>query len=428
MESAQIGEVDAHWILDSRGEPTVEATVRLADGRSWFAHAPSGASKGAHESIELRDVESSRFGGRGVESAVSAVRREISPSLVGVDVTNQVLIDERLVALDATDDRSHLGANAMVAVSAACARAGAAVRDEPLWRHLAGNREATLPLPMVNLFSGNLHAGGGMTIQDILVVPYAAPDVATSIEWVQAVYRSARRLLKEASASTLVGDEGGFGAPSPSSESCLSLACDAIVGAYLRPGVDVGIALDVAATPKWRSDGTYVLDGTTMSSGDMVSLFSEWIETFPIVSIEDPLAEDDWEGWSLASSTFGSRVQLVGDDLICTHLDRLERAAVDGCANAVLVKANQIGTLSEALAVSDRAKELGLRSVVSARSGETEDDWLSDLAIASGAGQIKVGSVARSERLAKYNRLLRVARSADSPPWSGANGLSADSR
>ena len=420
-----IAEVSADWVLDSRGVPTVEATVVLSDGRRSFAQAPSGASTGVHESLERRDHQSPRFGGRGVEGAVCAVRDEINGALVGMDVTDQEALDEALVVLDATEDRSRLGANAMVAVSAACARAGSEARGVPLWRHLAGERPATLPLPMVNLFSGNLHARGGMTIQDILVVPFNAPDQATSLEWAEGIYRSARLLLEKRSASTLGGDEGGFGAPSASSAACLALACEAIVGADLRPGVDVGLALDVAATHMVQSDGSYVLDGTTMSSQDMVTTIARWLEDYPIVSVEDPLGEDDWDGWRLAATTFDARVQLVGDDLLCTHLDRLERAAAAGCANAVLIKANQIGTLSEALAVGDRARDLGMRSVVSARSGETEDDWLADLAIASGAGQIKVGSVARSERLAKYNRLLRVARGPDAPPWAGDNGFGA---
>ena len=415
--------VTADWVLDSRAVPTVEATVTLSDGRSAFAQAPSGASTGTHESLERRDATSPRFSGRGVEGAVASVRHEINEALVGRDVTDQGSVDQVLVALDGTDDRSHLGANAMVAVSAACARAGAMARGEPLWRHLAQDRRATLPLPMVNLFSGNLHARGGMTIQDILVVPFNAPDVATAIEWSQNIYHSAGTLLERRGASTLVGDEGGYGAPSASSTECIALACDAIEISGLSLGVDVGIALDVAASHMRRPDGTYLLDGQVLSPQGLAETIAQWLRDYPIVSVEDPLGEDDWDGWSTAAALFDARVQLVGDDLLCTHLDRLERAAALGCANAVLVKANQIGTLSEALAVSDRARELGMRAVVSARSGETEDDWLADLAIASGAGQIKVGSVARSERLAKYNRLLRVERGADGPSWSGANAF-----
>jgi enolase len=420
---ATIASVTADWVLDSRAVPTVEATVTLSDGRYAFAQAPSGASTGVHESLERRDTHSRRFSGRGVLGAVASVRQEISAALTGMDATDQIALDQSLVLLDGTEDRSHLGANAMVAVSAACARAGALVNETPLWAHLAGNRKSTLPLPMVNLFSGNLHARGGMTIQDVLVVPFAAPDLATSIEWVHDIYHAAKELLVGRGASTLVGDEGGFGAPSSSSEECIALACDAIALAGREVGAEVGIALDVAATHMIQPDGNYVLDGVSMSSAQLVATMARWQADYPIVSIEDPLAEDDWDGWQLAAIAFKSGVQLLGDDLLCTHLDRLERAASLGCANAVLVKANQIGTLSEALAVSDRSRELGMRAVVSARSGETEDDWLADLAVASGAGQIKVGSVARSERLAKYNRLMRIARGADAPRWSGSNSF-----
>jgi enolase len=420
-----IASVTADWVLDSRAVPTVEATVMLRDGRRAFAQAPSGASTGAHESLERRDTQSQRFAGRGVMGAVSSVREEIAAALAGMDVTDQLALDQRLVELDGTEDRSHLGANAMVAVSAACARAGALVEDKPLWAHLAGSRRPTLPLPMVNLFSGNLHARGGMTIQDVLVVPFAAPDEVTSIEWVHDIYQAAKELLSRRGASTLVGDEGGFGAPSSSSEECIALACEAIAMAGHQAGAEVGIALDVAATHMLQSDGHYVLDGAKMTSTQLVATMARWQREYPIVSIEDPLAEDDWEGWQLASTIFDARVQLLGDDLLCTHLDRLERAASLGCANAVLVKPNQIGTLSEALAVADRSRELGMRAVVSARSGETEDDWLADLAVASGVGQIKVGSVARSERLSKYNRLLRIARGDDAPPWAGSNGFGA---
>lgn len=418
-----IASVTADWVLDSRAVPTVEATVTLSDGRQSFAQSPSGASTGKHESVERRDTFTPRFGGKGVMGAVTSVREEISSALKGMDPTDQLAIDDQLVQLDGTLDRSHLGANSMLAVSAACARVGAALLDRPLWMHLAGQRQSSLPLPMVNLFSGNLHARGGMTIQDVLIVPYGAPDLATSIEWAHDIYHAAKDLLTSAGASTLVGDEGGFGAPSSSSESCIALACEAIERAGYVAGVQVGIALDVAATHMLRPDARYVLDGENLSSSELVATMSKWLNSFPIVSIEDPLAEDDWDGWQLAAATFDASVQLLGDDLLCTHLDRLERAATLGCANAVLVKANQIGTVSEALAVVDRARELGMRSVVSARSGETEDDWLADLAVASGAGQIKVGSVARSERLSKYNRLLRIARSHDAPAWSGSNAL-----
>ncbi|HEY1831420.1 MAG TPA: phosphopyruvate hydratase [Acidimicrobiales bacterium] len=420
---SSIASLTGDWVLDSRATPTVEATVILDDGSSAFGHAPSGASTGRHESVERRDGDPTRFGGKGVDGAVSAVRTEIAAALHGMDVTDQSAIDAALVLLDGTSDRSRLGANAMLAVSAACARAGANARGLSMWAHLAGSRQATLPLPMVNLFSGSLHARGGMGIQDILITPLGAPDEATAIEWVRDVYVAAADLLVERGASTLVGDEGGFGAPSGSSEETIVLATEAIERAGRVPGREVALTLDLAATQLARSDGSYELDGRTLAAGELIETVARWLERYPIVSVEDPLAEDAWDDWTQMAKGINPKVQLVGDDLLCTHLDRLERAAQLGCANAVLVKANQIGTLSEALAVVDRAKALGMRAVVSARSGETEDDWLADLAVASGAGQIKVGSVARSERLAKYNRLLRIARDPQAPPWSGANGF-----
>jgi enolase len=418
-----IARVTADWVLDSRATPTVEATVTLANGMSAFAQAPSGASTGRHESVERRDGDTGRFAGQGVEGAVRAVQGEISARLMGLDVTEQSIIDLAMIALDGTEDRSRLGANAIVAVSAACARAGASVRGIALWEHLAGPRRATLPLPMVNLFSGGLHAQGGMGIQDILVTPLGAPDEFTAIEWMHDVYRATARILAERGASTLVGDEGGFGAPSHSSEDAIALATEAIARSGRTPGTEVALTLDIAASHLLQADGSYLLDGITQTRDGMLEAVAAWTERYPIVSVEDPMGEDDWDGWVRAAGTLHPSIQLVGDDLICTHLDRLERAATGGCANAVLVKANQIGTLTEALAVVDRSQQLGMRAVVSARSGETEDDWLADLAVASGAGQIKVGSVARSERLAKYNRLLRIARTPEAPPFAGANGF-----
>jgi enolase len=423
-----IASVTADWVIDSRATPTLEATVTLSDSSSAFAHAPSGASTGRHESLEKRDGDPTRFGGKGVLRAVEAVRTQIAPHVVGADATDQKSIDQTLVELDGTDDRSHLGANTLLAVSVACARAGAMARGVALWHHLAGDRTATLPLPMVNLFSGGLHARGGMAIQDILVTPFGAPDMATGLEWVCDVYRATFDALTQRGASTLVGDEGGFGAPLRTTDAMLALATEAIERSGHNEDAEVALTIDLAATQLHRVDGRYALDDQILTTSDLIETVTAWIDRYPIVSVEDPLAEDDWEGWTRLAARLDPAVQLVGDDLICTHLDRLERAARSECANAVLVKANQIGTLSEALAVVDRARQLQFRSVVSARSGETEDDWLADLAVASGAGQIKVGSVARSERLSKYNRLLRISRDADTPPWSGPNGLDFDRR
>ena len=420
---ASIASLTADWVLDSRATPTVEATVTLRDGTTASGQAPSGASTGRHESVERRDGDPSRFGGKGVEGAVHAVRARIAPALIGFDVRDQPAVDRALVELDGTPDRSALGANAMLAVSVACARAGAEAQEIPLWRHLAGPRHANMPLPMVNLFSGGAHARGGMGIQDVLVTPFGAPDEPTAIEWARDVYVAAANLLAERGASTLVGDEGGFGAPSASSEDTIALAVEAISRAGRVPGKEMSLTLDVAATQLLQEDGTYHLDGERYDSDEFIALIIGWTVRHPVVSVEDPLAEDDWDSWVRLAAQLDSRVQLVGDDLLCTHRERLDRAAELGCANAVLVKANQIGTLTEALSVVDRATELYFRAVVSARSGETEDDWLADLAVASGAGQIKVGSVVRSERLAKYNRLLRISRGPEAPPWAGPNGF-----
>lgn len=418
-----IDRIDAGWVLDSRAVPTVEATVLLSDGRSVAAHAPSGASTGRHESVERRDHDPSRFAGKGVDGAVASVRGTISARLAGSDPTDQEALDQVLVALDGTEDRARLGSNALVAVSAACARAGALVRGLPLWQHLAGDGSAALPLPMVNMISGNLHASGGMGMQDVLAVPVGATSYEQALEWIVNVYRSLGDLLADRGASTLVGDEGGYGAPAPSSEVAMELVTEAIDRAGHDPGHGVALALDVAATHLVGKDGRYRLDGETMSASELAGLICDWLDRYPIVSVEDPLGEDDWVGWASLGARVGSRVQLVGDDLLCTRLGRLERAAETGAANAVLVKANQIGTLSEALAVARRASGLAMGAVLSARSGETEDDWLADAAVGSGAGQIKVGSVARSERLAKYNRLLRIARSPQAPRWAGTDGL-----
>lgn len=418
-----IDRLDAGWVLDSRAVPTVEATVVLSDGRSVVARAPSGASTGSHESMERRDGKRSRFAGKGVDGAVSSVQGEICTRLSGADPTDQEAIDRAMVELDGTEQRTRLGANALVAVSAACARAGALVRGVPLWQHLAAGGPPSLPLPMVNMISGNLHAHGGMGIQDVLAVPVGASSYEEALVWIVDVYHSLGELLEERGASTLVGDEGGFGAPTSSSEAAISLVTEAVDRAGRDPGHGVALALDVAATHLLDVDGRYHLDGATLSGTELTDMVCEWVDRYPVISVEDPLGEDAWGDWASLGARVAPVVQLIGDDLLCTRRSRVDRAAETGAANAVLVKPNQIGTLSEALGVVRRASELSMAAVPSARSGETEDDWLADFAVASGAGQIKVGSVARSERLAKYNRLLRIAREPDAPPWAGTDGL-----
>ncbi len=417
-----IAAVDAGWLLDSRATPTIEVTVTLTDGSRHRAMAPAGASTGSHESAELRDRADPRWRGRGVRAAVAAARQIAGPALAGLAPEDQAAIDTRLTEADGTARRDHLGANTMVAASVACARAGAAVTGRELWQHLGDGRRPLLPVPMVNILSGNLHAAGGMGIQDVLVIPAGAPSVEDALEWVHDVYHATAGLLAERGASTLVGDEGGYGSPVADSGAAIALAVEAIERTGRRAPGDLGIALDVAATHLIRADGQYDLDGRCYTPDELGGLLASWAGRYPVLSIEDPFGEDDWAAWQ----GFARRcpgLQLIGDDLIATHLDRLHQAAGTSAANAVLTKINQIGTVTEALGVADEAAALGLRAVISARSGETEDDWLADLAVASGAGQIKVGSVARSERLAKYNRLLRIERSADAPPYPRWAGL-----
>ena len=417
-----IAGVDAGWLLDSRATPTIEVTITLTDGSRHRAMAPAGASTGSHESAELRDRGDPRWRGRGVGAAVAAAREIAGPALAGLAPDDQAGLDARLIEADGTARRNRLGANTMVAASVAAARAGAAVTGRELWRHLGDGRRPLLPVPMVNILSGNLHAAGGMGIQDVLVIPAGAGSTGEALEWVHDVYHAAGDLLRARGASVLVGDEGGYGAPAPSAGSAsaegIALVTEAIAATGRRAPDEVGIALDVAATHLVRADGSYDLDGRGYTREELAGLLAGWADAYPVLSVEDPFGEDDWAAWQ----DFARRrpgLQLVGDDLIATHLDRLHRAARSGAANTVLTKVNQIGTVTEALRVADEAAKLGMRAVISARSGETEDDWLADLAVASGAGQIKVGSVARSERLAKYNRLLRIERSAQAPPYAG---------
>jgi enolase len=413
----QIGSVDAEFILDSRGNPTVEVTIELDNGLVVRASSPSGASTGVHEAVELRDGDPARWGGKGVERALQAVRNVIAPALRHRDPRGQREIDALLVHLDGTPDRSHLGTNAMLATSVACARAAAASAGQPLWQYLA-RPQPMVPLPMVNILSGNAHAPGGMDVQDVMAVPIGATSYSMALTWACDVYRKTRELLLKRGIPPLVGDEGGFGTSLGSSEAAIAAVWQAIQLAGFEPGTQISIAVDVAAS-YLATDHGYRMDGAVLSANDLVRTYQRWIERYSICSIEDPFSEDAWDEWAALRSVIGDRAQVLGDDLIVTQEPRLQEAADKSAANAVLIKANQVGTLSEAIDVVEAAHQLGWRAVVSARSGETEDDWLADFAVATGAGQIKVGSVARSERLAKYNRLLRIAREADSPPYAG---------
>lgn len=406
-----ITRMHAREVLDSRGHPTVEVEVLCAGGALGRAIVPSGASTGRHEAVELRDGDPSRYGGKGVRRAVANVCDVLAPHLRGMSATEQMLIDRRMCELDGTPNKARLGANALLGVSLACAHAGAAGRGQPLWRYLDSLGVARMPLPMVNLISGGLHAGGNLDLQDFLFMPIGARSYSESLEWTVAVYRALSRvLIRHGFEGVLIGDEGGYGPRLQANEQAIEMILRAIEDVGLKLGEQAALALDVAATHFYR-DGRYYLHidgGRTLDSEGMVALLERWVNQYPIRSIEDGLAEDDWAGWRELTAALGERVQLVGDDLFVTHPERLRRGIAEKVANCVLVKVNQIGTLTEAFDVVRLAREAGYRAVISARSGETEDSTLADLAVASGAGQIKIGSVARSERLSKYNQLLRI--------------------
>ena len=406
-----IARVHAREVLDSRGAPTVEVEVHCRSGAVGRAIVPAGASRGRHEAVELRDGDPARYGGKGVRRAVTNVYEPIEPNLLGLQVTDQERIDDLLCELDGTADKSRLGANAILGVSLACAHAAAALKGVPLWRSLSTERDTPrLPLPMVNMISGGLHAGGNLDFQDFLLLPIGAETYSDALRMAANVYRHLRSTLKDRGLEgALVGDEGGFGPRLQDNREAVVLLLEAIERAGYVAGRDAALGIDVAATQLFRDDG-YRLRGhiQPLSTGEMTELIRHWIDEYPLVSVEDPLAEDDWEGWTKITAALGSDVQLIGDDLFATNPNRLLRGIEAGVANSVLIKLNQIGTLTETLRVIDMARRAGYRTVISARSGETEDVTIAHLAVATGAGQIKIGSVARSERLAKYNQLLRI--------------------
>jgi enolase len=422
LRVGRIEAVTAREILDSRGRPTVEADVRLANGLLGRASVPSGASTGRHEALELRDHDPDRFGGFGVRGAVRNVWEVIAPAVVGRDALDQAGLDTMLVELDGTPGKERLGANALLAVSIATARAAAAACGLPLWRYLAGG-EPALPLPMVNIFSGGLHAPRGLAFQDFLIVPVGARRYSDALETVYAVRSAAERVLAERGLSTLKADEGGFGPALERPEHALDLLEEATRRAGYRAGAEVAFAVDVAASHFAREGRYELLHEGGLGALELVELLERLVARYPLVSIEDGLGEDDWEGWTLLTGRLGKSVQLLGDDLFTTDRLRLERGIEAGVANAVLVKMNQIGTLTETISVIEQARRAGYATVVSARSGETEDPFIADLAVATGAGQIKIGSLAQSERLAKYNQLLRIEE--ELGPEAGFAGASA---
>lgn len=395
-------------VLDSRGNPTVEVDVILDSGTRGRAIVPSGASTGAHEAVELHDG-GARFNGRGVSQAVANVSNEINSALHGSDVSNQVEVDEILIALDGTSNKSRLGANAILGVSLACAHAYANERNQPLYLSVGGSESRLLPIPMMNVLNGGVHADNNVDLQEFMIMPVGAKTYREALRWGVECYHALKGLLHERGLSTGVGDEGGFAPDLENNEAAITTLVDAIVRAGYRPGEDIAIALDPAMSELYR-DGNYHLagDNAVLSSHDLASWWVGLVNKYPIVSIEDGMAEDDWTGWETLTKKLGSRIQLIGDDLFVTNPSRLQRGITNGVANGVLIKVNQIGTLSETLATIELATANRYTSVMSHRSGETEDTTIADLAVATNCGQIKTGAPARSERVAKYNRLLRI--------------------
>jgi len=425
---ATIEAVVAREILDSRGNPTVEVEVALDDGTVARAAVPSGASTGAFEAVERRDGDKGRYLGKGVEKAVTAVTEQLAPELLGLDAADQRLVDQAMIDLDGTDNKGGLGANAILGVSLAVAKAAAEAAELPLFRYVGGPNAHVLPVPMMNILNGGAHADGGVDIQEFMVAPIGAPSFKEALRWGAEVYHSLKSVLKAKGLPTGLGDEGGFAPSLPANREALELIVSAIEKTGFTPGSDIALALDVAAT-EFCSEGSYSFEGARKSSAEMIEYYTSLVDSFPLVSIEDPLDEDDWEGWKAITTALGSRVQLVGDDLFVTNPVRLRKGIDLGAANALLVKVNQIGTLTETLDAVDLAHRSGYRTMMSHRSGETEDVTIADLAVAVGSGQIKTGAPARSERVAKYNQLLRIEEELDDAAvYAGAGAFPRFSR
>ncbi|MBC6406663.1 MAG: phosphopyruvate hydratase [Rhodobacteraceae bacterium] len=407
---SSITTIHAREILDSRGHPTIEVDVILEDGTLGRAAVPSGASTGAHEAVERRDGDPSRYLGKGVQQAVAAVTGEIATALVGLDATQQQAIDKALIELDGTANKGRLGANALLGVSLAVAHAAAEFTAQPLFRYVGGAAAHVLPVPMMNILNGGQHADNPIDIQEFMIMPVAAADMGEALRMGAEVFHTLKRELSSAGLSTGVGDEGGFAPNIASTREALDFIIRAVEKAGYVAGEDIFLALDCAAT-EYYQNGAYALagEGITLDRQGNVAFLRDLVRDYPIISIEDGMAEDDWEGWQMLTETLGEKLQLVGDDLFVTNPERLARGIAAGCANALLVKVNQIGTLSETLKAVEMAHRAGMRTVMSHRSGETEDATIADLAVAMNCGQIKTGSLARSDRLAKYNQLLRIA-------------------
>jgi enolase len=404
----QLTGLSALEVLDSRGNPTIAVTAFTESG-SGTAIVPSGASTGKHEALELRDGDPKRYGGKGVLKAVWNVENQIAPNILGADISDQAALDEALIKLDGTTDKSKLGANAILGVSLAAAHAAANAMRMPLYRYLGGAQAHLLPLPLANILNGGAHADTSVDLQEFMVCPVGAESYGEALRAVAEVYHALKGVLKQQKLPTGVGDEGGFAPSLPSNEDALKLIVDAIQAAGYTPGHEVALALDPAASEFYR-DGRYELkgEGKTLTAAQLVDLYASWVDRYPIISIEDGMAEDDWDGWKLITDRLGERIQLVGDDLFVTNVKRLEEGIERGVANSILIKVNQIGTLTETLHAIDTARTAGYSAVISHRSGETEDTTIADLVVATGTGMIKTGAPARAERVAKYNRLLAI--------------------
>jgi enolase len=408
----EITKIIGREILDSRGNPTVEADVHLADGSMGRAAVPSGASTGAHEAVELRDNDNNRYLGKGTRTAAGNIQEHISPALSGMDSERQIELDQHMIELDGTPNKSKLGANAILAVSLAVARASANSLQTPLYRYLGGVGACLLPVPMMNILNGGAHADNSVDPQEFMIVPHGAEKFSEALRWGAEVFHTLKGVLKKRGYSTSVGDEGGFAPNLKSNEEAVEVVLEAITLAGYKPGDDISIALDPAASEFYDAEAKrYVFkksDKSQRTSEQMVEFWLKWVHDYPIVSIEDGMAEDDWDGWKLMTEKLGKQIQLVGDDLFVTNTKRLQQGIDRGIANAILIKVNQIGTLTETLEAIKMASDAGYKSVISHRSGETEDAFIADLAVATGAGQIKTGSASRTDRIAKYNQLLRI--------------------
>ncbi len=430
MSDTEIAEIRGREILDSRGNPTVEADVRLSGGGFGRAAVPSGASTGSHEAMERRDGDAGRYQGRGVQAAVDAVNGEIQAALVGRNAGDLAAIDAALIALDGTPNKGRLGANAILAVSLATAQAAANAAGEPLYRHLGGEAATLLPVPLANILNGGAHADNGADFQEFMVAPIGLPTFAEALRAVVEVYHALASELRQRGLATGLGDEGGFAPALPRNEAALDLIIDAIAASGYEPGREIAIALDPASSELYQ-EGKYLLatEDRALESAELVELWTDWCRRYPIVSIEDGMDEDDWDGWAALTAALGSLAQTVGDDLLVTNPQRLRHAIELGAANSILIKVNQIGTLSETLTAVGMAQDAGWTAVISHRSGETEDATIADLAVATRAGLIKTGAPARGERTAKYNRLLRIAEElGDQAEYAGASAIPQASR